>query len=319
MNSLSILPARQWQQQAQTYMREIYPYTSAFRERRARRRPHPIYDFLFTYYAFSTRKLEQWHPGLGRVLELRDDPLSDGFRRSRHYECDLGTAKLRSDTITPARLGQLEWIHNLCRTIAARKPRFACYGLHEWAMVYRSPEIRHAYPLRLSADRVAELLENNTVCCSHFDAFRFFSPPAVRLNVIQPTESTRLENEQGGCIHANMDLYKWAFKSQPFLPSEFVADCFMLALRAREIDMRASPYDFRELGFDPIKIETAAGREEYRLKQIEISEAAAALRSKLVEEIELVMKHLKIGFVGEAGPPNEFNRQVGVLSAQTPP
>ena len=35
--------------------------------------------------------------------------------------------------------------------------------------------------------------------------------------------------EQPGCLHANMDLYKWAFKLAPFAPAELVADCFALA------------------------------------------------------------------------------------------
>lgn len=48
-----------------------------------------------------------------------------------------------------------------------------------------------------------------------------------------------------------MDLYKWAFKFAPFIPSELIADCFALARDIREIDMRASPYDFAPLGFSP--------------------------------------------------------------------
>ena len=54
--------------------------------------------------------------------------------------------------------------------------------------------------------------------------------------------------EQPGCLHATMDLYKWAYKLSPATPSELLADCFALAADVRELDMRASPYDLADLG-----------------------------------------------------------------------
>lgn len=46
----------------------------------------------------------------------------------------------------------------------------------------------------------------------------------------------------------NMDLYKWAYKLSPLVPSELVADCFALAREIRTLDMRASPYDLADPG-----------------------------------------------------------------------
>lgn len=60
-----------------------------------------------------------------------------------------------------------------------------------------------------------------------------------------------------------MDLYKYAMWFSPFIASELVADCFALARQARELDMRAAPYDLVELGYEPIHIETPEGRREY--------------------------------------------------------
>jgi hypothetical protein len=88
--------------------------------------------------------------------------------------------------------------------------------------------------------------------------------------------------EQAGCLHANMDLYKWAFKFAPFTPSELIADCFALARDIREIDMRASPYDLRALGFAPIPIETPGGRAEYEGHQRDFAARGQPLRSRLV-------------------------------------
>jgi hypothetical protein len=68
------------------------------------------------------------------------------------------------------------------------------------------------------------------------------------------------------------------------IPSELVADCFDLAWDIRELDMRASPYDFSELGFAPVPIETPAGKQEYVAAQRSFAERGAPLRQRLVEE-----------------------------------
>lgn len=56
-------------------------------------------------------------------------------------------------------------------------------------------------------------------------------------------------------------LCRWAVKLVPLIDSSLVADCLELAILAREIDMRASPYDLKSFfgesdKYEPIKIET---------------------------------------------------------------
>ena len=58
-------------------------------------------------------------------------------------------------------------------------------------------------------------------------------------------------------------------------------DCLELAADARALDMRASPYDLRDYGFEPIAVETPAGRAEYVRAQQNIAERAAPLRATL--------------------------------------
>ena len=94
--------------------------------------------------------------------------------------------------------------------------------------------------------------------------------------------------EQRGCLHANMDLYKWAFKLAPYTPSELIADCFELARDIREVDMRASPYDLAGLGFPPIRIETAGGRAEYEQHQRALAARGEPLREKLIALCEIL-------------------------------
>src|SRR5690625_5217333 len=87
--------------------------------------------------------------------------------------------------------------------------------------------------------------------------------------------------EQPGCIHTNMDLYKWAFKLYPWIPGELLADTFFHAVHARTVDMQASPYYLREFGIEPIRIETEEGSRIYLKKQMAINEHSRPLRSCL--------------------------------------
>jgi hypothetical protein len=82
-----------------------------------------------------------------------------------------------------------------------------------------------------------------------------------------------------------MDVYRWAFKLSPLVPSELVADCFALAREIRTLDMRASPYDLADLGFDPVRVETADGRAEYTRQQRDFADVAAVLRQRLIEAL----------------------------------
>ncbi|HEY1111057.1 MAG TPA: 3-methyladenine DNA glycosylase, partial [Opitutaceae bacterium] len=75
----------------------------------------------------------------------------------------------------------------------------------------------------------------------------------------------------------------WAFKLAPFTPADLIADCFELARDVREIDMRASPYDLRSLGFEPIAIETPAGRADYERRQRAFAARGEPLRARLIE------------------------------------
>jgi hypothetical protein len=162
------------------------------------------------------------------------------------------------------------FIANLSANILARPARLRCFGLHEWAMVYHlTPEqVRHnGYRLRLSPEAISAFVKSQSICCSHYDAFRFFTPEAAPLNTLQPTLESRIDNEQGACLHANMDLYKWAYKLWPWCGSDLIADTFLLALEGRNLDMRASPYELSDMGYPPVRVETEEGRQQYVLEQ----------------------------------------------------
>jgi hypothetical protein len=238
----------------------------------ARRRagvPHPVHDFLFTYYSFSPAKLLDWQPGW---------PASG------------------SSSLLEKRRPVVAATREVLRATALRAPSFSCFGLHEWAMVHRAPQTRHRTPLRLGSTGTDEVVESHRIACSHFDAFRFFTPSAAPLNQLRPGRDDRPAYEQPGCLHATMDLYKHAFRLWPLVGSDLVADAFELAWDVRIVDMRAAPYDLSGLTLDPagvawspIQIERSEGRQEYAAHQRHFTERSAPIRGELIGQCERLL------------------------------
>ncbi|MFG3642072.1 3-methyladenine DNA glycosylase [Micromonospora sp. NPDC047762] len=279
----AVLDAAQWQARRRAHEERVDVWLTPHLARRRRGERHPVADFLFTYYSHRPAQLRRWHPGPG--VELRDaDPAEFG----RDYRAGTAGVILDTEGVRARRGESIAWIRSLLEATRGRAPHFGCFGMHEWAMVYRQTreELRHnAWPLRLSAERTAEVVEERGVRCSHFDAFRFFTPPARPLNLLTPTRETQHAHEQPGCLHANMDLYKWAYKLSPLVTSELVADAFGLARDIRTLDMRASPYDLAALGHPPVRVETPDGRAEYAAAQRGFAERAAVLRDRLLAAV----------------------------------
>jgi hypothetical protein len=282
---LTVLDQPVWQSRRAAHEARVDGWVAGHRERVQHAVKHPVEDFLFTYYSFRPARLRRWHPGAGVVLGGTSD-FGPGYRETP----DGSTVDV------PAILGRRrEGVARIRELLASTREKtgfFGCFGMHEWAMVYRQTqdEVRHnAWPLRLSPARTAAVVEATTVRCSHFDAYRFFTPPARPLNVLSPTPDTRADLEQPGCLHANMDLYKWCYKLVPLIPSELMADCFALARDIRALDMRASPYDLSALGFDPVPVESAEGRAQYVAAQRMFAERAAPLRARLIEAIDTAL------------------------------
>ncbi|MDG3010750.1 3-methyladenine DNA glycosylase [Rhodococcus sp. D2-41] len=276
MTGTTVLARSQWQSLRDRHRDRVDTLIGPHRDRGGRK--HPVVDFLFTYYSFRPAQLLRWHPGFGVTLEGGDEYAD---RRGYHRT----TAGV---TVDPAFLARrrdaVEYAAALTAATAGRPPRLSCFGLHEWAMVYRSDETRHPVPLRLGADGTDRVVESAEIRCSHYDAFRFFTPEAVPLNIEPLTRADQVAREQPGCLHANMDLYKLCYKLSPLIDSDLTVDCFELAWDARELDMRASPYDLRDLGYEPVPIETPQGRAAYVREQSALAERAAVLRELLTRQ-----------------------------------
>jgi len=281
------LPESAWHTRRSAHEARVRAWTDPHQVRAARGEKHPVYDFLFTYYAFRPAWLRRWHPGPDVALAGASAREFLRWPEYRELAPDDDTPRIGLDpaALAPHRRTFVTWLRGLLAAMQTRPAFFGCHGLHEWAMVYRqtADEIRHnAWPLRFAPAELARIVEGATITCSHFDAFRFFTAPARPLNRLQPTRADAAEVEQRGCLHANMDLYKWAFKLAPFSPAELIADGFELARDIREVDMRASPYDLRALGFAPIAIETAEGRAQYEQHQRAFAARGEPLRARLI-------------------------------------
>ncbi|WP_306999531.1 3-methyladenine DNA glycosylase [Amycolatopsis thermophila] len=284
---MQVLAEDEWRARERHHVPRVRRWTAPYQRRRSRGEKHPVHDFLFQYYPHRPAHLERWSPGPGVVLAgpaAREFLGRPEFRETREG-VTLGDLPVKRVPAVRALLVLLE-------ATASRPPRLSCFGLHEWAMVYRqAPEqVRHSQlPLRLGPAGTDTVVESLDLRCGHFDAFRFFTGPARPRNAWQPTRERQAELEQPGCLHANMDLYRAAFKLDPFVPSELVADCFELAVEIRELDMRASPYDLSGLGYSPVRIETARGRAEYARAQAAFAARAEPLRTRLIEHCRTLL------------------------------
>ena len=237
---MTVLDPLDVEARAAAHEARLAPYVTPHLARRAAGVKHPVHDFLFEYYNFRPAKLLAWHPGLDA-----DDPYVVGRR--------------------PRIAALLE----LLAATAGRAGNFGCFGLHEWAMVHGSEENRHPMPLRLGAAETDAVTEAHRIACSHFDAFRFFTPTAVGFNTLAPGPRDRPAFEQPACLHGGMDLYKHAYRLSPMICSDLVADAFELAWEIRILDMRAAPYDMTGWRLDPtgeewtpVAIETPEGKAE---------------------------------------------------------
>ena len=293
-----------WRARAEAHAARVDAFVGPHLARRRDGQKHPVHDFLFTYYSQRPAQLRRWHPRYG--VALVGGEITRGYRVVRPTTTQGSVSGTRPDVVMVSteyvadQAPMIESVLGLLRATASRPAQLGCFGLHEWAMVHRATEstegTRHPWPLRLGRAGTDQVVESHRIACSHFDAFRFFTPSARPLNTLSPTSGDRTSYEQPGCLHANMDLYKVSYRLSPLVCSDLVADAFELAWEIRIMDMRAAPYDLTGLTLDPtgkpwtpIRIETAEGKREYAELQWRFSERAASIRARLIEICEDLM------------------------------
>jgi hypothetical protein len=296
---MEVMAEETWRACATAHAARVDAFVQPHLQRRRERVKHPVHDFLFTYYSQRPAQLRRWHPGFGVALENGFEyadlkgyvsRVLAGFETgAERFLQPASTVVTVSDEYVASQRPLLESLHRLLTATADRPAHFGCFGLHEWAMVHRADETRHDWPLRLGREGTDQVVESHRIRCSHFDAYRFFTPSARPLNALSPAAHDRQEFEQPACLHAGMDLYKHAFRLTPMVGSDLVADCFELASDIRVLDMRAAPYDLADLGFEPVRIETPEGKQQYAAAQRAFADRGAPLRARLIAECERLL------------------------------
>lgn len=280
------LSAEAWAERRERHRKRVWPYVEARRQRAGRGEKHPVFDFLFEYYAFRPAYLYRWSPGVGVLLAGLDQVALSRWDWPEDYKPTPDGCYIPPSRFPVHRLEFLDWAINYLQQTGSREPQFGCFGWHEWAMVYQDQNTRHRVPLRLGPAETDAVTESATLRCTHYDAFRFFTPAAVPRNRFQLARETSPQHDQPGCVHVTMDLYKFGFVLAPFTSSELIADAFELAISARVLDMRASPYDLTTYGFEPIQVETREGREQYAHGQQQLFLQSQPIRSRLLAEYQ---------------------------------
>ncbi|MFI2101712.1 3-methyladenine DNA glycosylase [Isoptericola sp. NPDC019693] len=283
-----------WEPLAAAHADRADALTAVWRAARDRGDKHAIEDFLFTYYPTRVSHLRRWHPGPGVVLAGGAEHA--GWRWYRPVALsDGGTGvTLDAEAFVADRGDTVRYVRALVSATAGRPGTFGCFGLHEWAMVYRDRaakrDHRHPLPLRLGHDGTDAVVESHRIGCSHFDAYRFFTPEAEGRNQLRPTRERQPAMEQPGCLHAGMDLYKWALKLGPAAPGDLLLDAFELARDIRYTDMAAAPYDVSSYGVEAVPIETPEGKAEYVRRQRGFAARGQELRARLVGVCDAVLE-----------------------------
>ncbi len=273
----TVLAREEWAAMSDAHAVRADALTAAHRERARRAERHPVEDFLFTYYSYKPAILRRWHPGIGVVLADADERMAWRWYRPDGYGTRVDAARFRAEKGALFR-GTV----NLLRATADRPAQFGCFGLHEWAMAYRVDDVRHEVPLRLGRAGTDAVVDAHDLRCTHFDAFRFFTPAAIPRNRAPLSRDDQPLREQPGCLHAGMDVYKWILKLGPLVPGHLLLAAFELARDIRTLDMEASPYDLTAWGYEPVRIETAEGKAVYVARQRALSERGQRLRRAVI-------------------------------------
>ncbi|MDX2227919.1 MAG: 3-methyladenine DNA glycosylase, partial [Verrucomicrobiae bacterium] len=128
-----ILQEQEWQSRRARHEARVQVWIGPHLDRRFGGKKDPVIDFLFNYYSLRPAHLLRWTPGFGVVLAgaVAEEFLTEKFfvQFAEGVGVDVRKFPLR-------RLEGIAWALKLLRQTAGRPAQNACYGLHEWAMVY---------------------------------------------------------------------------------------------------------------------------------------------------------------------------------------
>ena len=271
----------EWRGRAAAHRDRVRRWTGPHRERRRRGEPHPVHDFLFTYYSLRPGAAGRWHPGSGRGAAPGGTmPRAGAGTPPRRRPVRLDPAALpagRGDTVG--------FVRGLLAATAARPPQLGCFGLHEWAMVYRDRRdpARHGAAAagpgrhrRRASRRTGSTARTSTRSGSSPGRPRPRNAAAADPGRPAGAGAAGLPARRHGPLQVGLQAEPGdARRSWSPTASRWPSTI-------RELDMRATPYDLAALGYAPVAIETPEGKAEYVAAQRGFAARAAPLRARLL-------------------------------------
>src|SRR4051794_39488811 len=140
----SVLPEPAWLDARARHEARVDVLLAGHLARAPRREKHPVEDFLFTYYSLRPAQLRRWHPGAGVVL--LGEAARERLTWREHRATPDGGVTLDDAAFLARRGDTVRHVRDLLAATASRPAHLRCFGLHEWAMVYRTTpdDVRHA-------------------------------------------------------------------------------------------------------------------------------------------------------------------------------
>ena len=187
-------------------------------------------------------------------------------------------------------------IHALLVATAARPAHFGCFGMHEWAMVYRvaEDEPRHpAYPLRLGQDgtdgwssRIGSPARISTLIGSSPSPPGRRNIPAARPRRPAGVRATGVSARRHGPLQARLP-------ARAVIPSELSRTASRSPATSASSTCGRRPMTSVDLGFEPVRVETAEGKRVYAAAQAGFAERGAPLRQRLIVACERLLRRAR--------------------------
>src|SRR5471030_2548441 len=104
---LQVLPESGWQSRRTAHEQRVQVWLEPHQARAARGEKHPVYDFLFSYYAFRPAWLRRWQPGPD--IALAGEAAREFLRRPEYRETADGVI-LDPTALRPSRREFVLWL-----------------------------------------------------------------------------------------------------------------------------------------------------------------------------------------------------------------
>ena len=265
----AVLPAAEWQARTAAHEARIDRWAVPHRERRTRGESHPVHDFLFTYYSETPGRVRRWHPGVGTALAPPPDGPAPHAEWRWYRTGDDGTVAPRPGGL-PRRPRQRRCASCTSCSPPPRAGRCspAASGCTSgrWSTAPTSAGTR--CPLRLGQAGTDAVVEAHPIRCTHFDAFRFFTPAGRRPQppAADPGEPDRDWSSRAACTR------RWTSTSGPTSsapPSPVSCSPTASSWPPTSASWTCGPRrtTCSDLGYAAVAIETAEGKAEYAAAQ----------------------------------------------------